>query len=235
MRPLVKSPTEFSKCGPATSKLQAPVRVFLCQEPKSRLGGTSALQYIRHGESTGVSRRNLQAAGGRWYDLGEQPVADVILPIAFNDRFFVVLNDAKFEVHQRFATIVLDDEHKHLSRALAVLLHSSVFALAAEILGRRGLGRECWTSRQTTGGRLSSLTSQSYRSENWHDWWSYGPSWRYRLRCTWLMRCKMTCAGGWIAWFSQILLTGRRIACHGFTGLASPCSTASRLAKAVSI
>ena len=141
LRPLVKSPTEFSEFGPTTSNLQDPICVFLCQEPKSQLVGTKALQYIRHGESTGVNRRNLQASGGRWYDLGEQPVADVILPIAFNDRFFVVLNDARFEVHQRFATIILDEDHKYLSHALAVLLHSSVFALAAEILGRRGLGQ----------------------------------------------------------------------------------------------
>ncbi|MGO8747718.1 MAG: Eco57I restriction-modification methylase domain-containing protein, partial [Thermoguttaceae bacterium] len=141
LRPLVKSPTEFSEFGPTTSNLHDPICVFLCQEPKSQLVGTKALQYIRHGESTGVNRRNLQASGGRWYDLGEQPVADVILPIAFNDRFFVVLNDARFEVHQRFATIILDEDHKYLSHALAALLHSSVFALAAEILGRRGLGQ----------------------------------------------------------------------------------------------
>jgi hypothetical protein len=141
LRPLVKSPTDFDSIGPATSLLSAQKFVFLCPEAKSALRGSGAFRYISDGESRGVQRANLACVGGYWWNLGIQATPDIILPIAFNDRFFVVLNDARFEVHQRFATVRLLEEQRALCIPLAAYLNSTVVALMAEVLGRRGLGQ----------------------------------------------------------------------------------------------
>lgn len=141
LRPLCKSPAEFVKIPPRTSKLLKCELVFLCHEPKPELRGTKALKYIEYGEQKGFHRRNLQSVGGRWYDLGDAQVRHILLPIAFNDRFFAIVNDAKYEVHQRFATITLDKETKVHRDLLAAILNSSVVALMVEVLGRRSLGQ----------------------------------------------------------------------------------------------
>ena len=67
--------------------------------------------------------------------------------------FFVVLNDARFEVHQRFATLILDEDHKHLSHALAVLLAARSSRWRPRFWAAAAWGREHWTFRRTTGGR----------------------------------------------------------------------------------
>jgi hypothetical protein len=144
LKKLVKSPAEFKDLAPRTSLLSPSPLVFLCHEPMNRLHGTGALRYIAHGESLGYGERNLARSGGRWYDLGQQPLADVILPIAFHDRFFIVVNDAGAEAHQRFATFRLVDDvakREELIELLAGILSSAVVPLQAEVLGRRGLGQ----------------------------------------------------------------------------------------------
>jgi len=141
IRPLVKSPTDFRACAPRTSALGTGLHVFLCHKDKAHLRGTRALRYIMHGEELEVHRRNVNGAGGRWYDLGPQPNSQLILPIAFNERFFVVLNDAAAEVHQRFATVIFQPGSVDLVKPVAALLSSSLIPLMAEVLGRRSLGQ----------------------------------------------------------------------------------------------
>ncbi len=141
LRLLVKSPTQFSAFGPATSNLPRERWVFLCEASKSSLRDTGALRYIKAGEAQRVDKGNLACVDGKWWNLGTQPIPQLILPIAFNDRFFAIHNDANFEVHQRFATIVLDDPYQDYALSLAAYLNSTLVALMAEVYGRRGLGQ----------------------------------------------------------------------------------------------
>lgn len=141
LKPLVKSPVQFRSAPPYTSHLAREWFVFLCHADNSQLRGTRALRYIRHGERSGVPRRNLTTRTGHWYDLGRQTIPDLILPIAFHERFFVIANDARAQVHQRFATIAVDRGHQTLVPALAAVLSSSLVVLLAEVLGRHGLGQ----------------------------------------------------------------------------------------------
>ncbi len=141
LRPLVKSPTDFAQIPPLTSKLAPDTFVFICGETRADLKGTGALRYICFGENEGVHKRNLVRSAGLWWNLGNKPVPDIILPIAFNDRFFVVLNDARYEVHQRFAVITVTHSHRNLIVPLAAYLNSTIVALMAEVLGRKGLGQ----------------------------------------------------------------------------------------------
>lgn len=140
LKVLVKSPLQFRLTPPHTSDLARDWFVFLCHTDKSELQGTNALRYIRHGQRTGITRRHLTSHANRWYDLGRQPTADLLLPIAFHERFFVAMNDARAESHQRFATITIDRGRQQLAPALAALLSSSLVVLLAEVLGRHGLG-----------------------------------------------------------------------------------------------
>jgi hypothetical protein len=141
LRPVVKSPTDFSDIGPLTSLLSPETFVFLCKETKASLKATGALRYIAFGEDEGVGKRNVARVGGLWWNLGDQPTPDIILPIAFNDRFFVVQNDAGYEVHQRFAVIRLARQHRNLIVPLTAYLNNTIVALMAEVLGRKSLGQ----------------------------------------------------------------------------------------------
>ncbi|MBI3864485.1 MAG: N-6 DNA methylase [Planctomycetia bacterium] len=140
LKPLVKSPLQFQRRPPRTSGLDREWLVFLCRDTRFDLRGTHALSYIRHGERIGVPRRNVTGRDNRWYDLGSQVTPDLILPIAFHERFFVVENDARSQVHQRFATVTVDRAQWVLIPVLAAVLSSSLTVLLAQVLGRHGLG-----------------------------------------------------------------------------------------------
>jgi hypothetical protein len=141
LKPLVKSPTEFVETGPLTSSLHNKYFVFLCDQDKSSLQNTGALNYINFGESKGIHEKNLARVAGLWWNLGKQQHAQIILPIAFNDRFFAIHNDAKYEVHQRFATLTIEKPYENNVIPIVVSLNSTITALMAEVLGRRNLGQ----------------------------------------------------------------------------------------------
>ncbi|HAV10003.1 MAG TPA: hypothetical protein DCX22_00035 [Dehalococcoidia bacterium] len=138
--PLIKSPTQFSNIGPATSNLSPKYFVFICDKKRTSLRGTNALEFIKWGETKSFNESNLAKVDGLWWNLGLQDTYDIILPIAFSDRFFAVHNDAKCEVHQRFATIRVNEKRKKHIISLVSFLNSTITALEAEILGRRNLG-----------------------------------------------------------------------------------------------
>lgn len=127
LRPLIKSPSEFA-AHRQTKKLAPRRWLFLCEDEIDKLTGTGAAAYIAHKKA-------------RAYQLGEQATPDLLLPIAFHDRYFVAINDAGWQVHQRFATVRLTAEQKPLTKALAAVLSSNVLALFAETVGRHSLGQ----------------------------------------------------------------------------------------------
>jgi hypothetical protein len=139
--PLVKSPTQFVNVGPATSNLPPKHFVFICDRSRSSLRGTNALEYIKWGEHQGFDEGNLARVKGLWWNLGIQEPFELILPIAFNDRFFAIHNDAKFEVHQRFATLRFGEKHRKYISPVVAFLNSAITALEAEVFGRRSLGQ----------------------------------------------------------------------------------------------
>ena len=139
--PLVKSPTQFINVGPATSNLLSEHFVFICESTRAALRGTNALEYIKWGEHQGFDDANLAGVKGLWWNLGTQELSDVILPISFNDRFFAIHNDAKYEVHQRFATLRFDMKNRKHIIPVVTFLNSAVTALEAEVFGRRSLGQ----------------------------------------------------------------------------------------------
>jgi hypothetical protein len=141
VRPLVRSPAEFLRYPPRTAALPPQSFLFLCDAPPETLRGTGAGRHVESGAARQLPVRLGRAEDERWYFLGSQPPAHVLLPIAFHDRYFVVLNDAGWEVHQRFAALSLTSEALPWARALCALLCAQPVVLCIEILGRRSLGQ----------------------------------------------------------------------------------------------
>lgn len=131
LRPLARSPQRFIEVPPRTSL--APVEHLLLRvRDPGRLRESAPLRGY-------LERAGLHSAGRRpAWDLGDAPEASLLLPVAVHDRYFVVLNDAGWEAHQRFVTVSLEEDDWR--EELAAVLSSFLVPLGMEVLGRRSLG-----------------------------------------------------------------------------------------------
>ena len=78
---------------------------FWCHQSRESLRGTSALEYIRYGESEGYHTGSSVASRQNWYSLPEQRRANLFWPRAFFERFICYLAPRNVMASDRFFTI----------------------------------------------------------------------------------------------------------------------------------
>src|SRR5712692_3993440 len=83
LRPVIKSPRECKSILIDPSVLKS--RLFLCHKTKEELKGTSALEYIKWGESQAFHKRPSCANRPRWWDLGERRLPPIISPSSVSE------------------------------------------------------------------------------------------------------------------------------------------------------
>jgi hypothetical protein len=118
--------------------------LFVCNQPKSKLGGTNALRYIRWGEKqttpSGVPWPKVPSVAGRqwWYQVPENLVADFLVLRFRDERHYTPGNPSSFAVGD---TVFVGAFREGPTAAVGLaLLNSFVSFLSAEVIGRTNLG-----------------------------------------------------------------------------------------------
>jgi len=113
--------------------------------PKSALKKTHVLDYIHFGEretfGTRIATHKRPSCASRklWYDLGNYPVANIILPKLVQYRHIVSWNPRKLPVN--CALMVVDGNPGISNKALAAVLNSTLTAFIKPYFSRK-LGNE---------------------------------------------------------------------------------------------
>ena len=137
LRPLVKSPRDCLSRVVNTAAL--PHVAFVVHRGKRSLAGTTALDYIRWGESQGFHARPTCAARERWYDIGERPPAHLAwIKGVWTRHFSPLLPGAGIALDQQLYGVELREPS--LCKVIAALLNSTWAALCAELGGRVNFG-----------------------------------------------------------------------------------------------
>ena len=135
LKPVIKSSRECKGIKIDKSKLS--LYLFYCHEPKAKLKGTRALEYIKWGENQYFSERPSCNSRRYWWNVGERNIAPIINPCSFSDISRTFLNDG---VHcdKRLYEIYPKTEERILP--LLYSLNSTLTTLFLELGSRTGLG-----------------------------------------------------------------------------------------------
>ncbi len=151
LKPVIKSPRELKTILVRLEDLSN--LVFMCHEPKNKLSGTKALEYINWGEKQGYQNRptckgreswqgletwndlDTWADAGRWWNLGIWEISKNILPMFERERNYCFLNEANAYIDAALywcyrKTNTVDE------RTLNIFLNSMFFKLLKELLSR---------------------------------------------------------------------------------------------------
>jgi len=129
--PLVKSPTEFAHRPPVASG-SGQWFLFVCpQGGDSPPPNSGARRYI------GQYAPEASRSGNAWWSLDLGEPAEILLPVGFGERLFVVANPEMASAHQRFATLYTKPGAVPI---LLALLRCSITLYFVELFGRRTLG-----------------------------------------------------------------------------------------------
>lgn len=93
LKPVIKSPRELKTIIVRLEDLN--YLVFMCHEPKSKLVGTKALEYINWGEKQKFHERPTCKSREKWWDLGIWEISKNILPMFENERKYCFYNISK--------------------------------------------------------------------------------------------------------------------------------------------
>jgi len=151
LRPIVTSPRDVNFLDLRTSEVSEVL--FYCNDPKARLQGTHALNYINWGESARVEITRGAARGtfvkgyhripsfrGKqlWYAVGDRQPAAILVPRLMWERLFVIRNDAQALANDRFYEVRPKDDG--YEKPLLAYLNSVLGRLSMEVCGRTTLG-----------------------------------------------------------------------------------------------
>lgn len=129
---LIKSPIQFLHKPPVVQE-DSEWLLFVCRRVRESLSqDTGALRYIQQEEL----RLHRPCAG--WWALDHYEPAEILLPVGFGERLFVVSNPALAAAHQRFATLYPKES---AGPVLLALLRCSLTLYFVELFGRRTLGQ----------------------------------------------------------------------------------------------
>ncbi len=136
LQPVIKSPRECKRIviDPADLKF----RLFMCHAERKALEGTTALEYIKWGESQGFHNRPSCKGRARWWDLGKRQKSPIISPSSFSELYRVFLNQANVLADKRLYEIYFENEKK--TNAMLVVLNTTLTTLMVELNSRTGLG-----------------------------------------------------------------------------------------------
>ncbi|MDI6752829.1 MAG: N-6 DNA methylase [Thermodesulfobacteriota bacterium] len=107
---------------------------FTVDEDKSKLKGTGALSYIKHGEQLKIHTGSTYKNKTDWYKFGVREPADLLVPCGMRERLFCVMNSAKAISSNSFTEIRL--KNKADMPAVWTFMNSSLGWLFLEINGR---------------------------------------------------------------------------------------------------
>lgn len=108
---------------------------FMCNKSKNELKNTSALKYIKWGETKGFNRRRTVSGRRFWWSLGEWKEPKIIIPCSINESFRVFNNNAHVFPDKRMYFSNPEDVNAYL-----LSVNSTLYALMQEINSRAGLG-----------------------------------------------------------------------------------------------
>ncbi len=111
---------------------------FTVDEDKTKLRGTGALSYIKHGEQLKIHMGSTYKNKTDWYKFGVREPADLILPCGIGDRIYCSLNSARVISSNSFTEIRVKDK-KH-SEPIWALFNSAIGWLLMELHGRSSMG-----------------------------------------------------------------------------------------------
>jgi len=131
--PLIKSPKECKSIVVDMCDLH--YHVFICNEDISSLSNSSALEYIKWGESQGFHMRSMCTARKNWYELKISSLPNLIWIKSIHDRY----------LHSRIPFRALVDQRLygmsyHHPVRLNIVLNSTLSILFKELIGRVNLG-----------------------------------------------------------------------------------------------
>ena len=134
LKPLIKSPKEIK--GIIIQPKYLNHVVFVCNDPKSKLRKTKALEYINWGEKQKIPDRRTIKSRKIWYSLPQIPKADILFNQFFYEKFQFPWNKNEFLVDHAFYYVIYPQKTKNL----VLLLNSVINFLIVEIIGRTNLG-----------------------------------------------------------------------------------------------
>lgn len=134
LKPLIKSPKEIK--GVFINPKYLDYLAFVCDEPKSELKGTNALEYIKWGEKHKLQERSTCKQRKLWYSLPKLPKPDILFNQVFGEKFQFPLNNTNFIIDHSFNYIICPENTENL----VLLLNSVINFLIVEIIGRTNLG-----------------------------------------------------------------------------------------------
>jgi rubrerythrin len=139
LKPVIKSPKELKTIIVRLEDLNH--LVFMCHEPKSKLAGTKALEYIKWGEKQGYQNRPTCRSRNLWWDLGEQEKNSYLWSRIHNDSHRI------YRSHIYAADTFSVLYPKYDFDITGAILNSTMVWFGKELHGRKVLGE----------GGLSSL------------------------------------------------------------------------------
>ena len=137
LKPVIKSPRECKSIRVDPNQLH--FKLFMCHANKAALSGTSALEYIKWGESHGYHQRPSCRSRTRWWDLGKQPPFDWLI-LRFRDkRNWTPVNETQSLLAGDVVFTATLHNRDTIQSANAVA-NSTLAVLVSEIYGRVNLG-----------------------------------------------------------------------------------------------
>ncbi len=111
---------------------------FAVDENKTKLKGTGALSYIKHGEQLKIHMNRTYNNKALWYKFEPRQAADLILPCGIGDRIYCSLNKAKAISSNSFTEIRL--KKQNYSEVIWMFFNSALGWLLIELHGRSSMG-----------------------------------------------------------------------------------------------
>ena len=131
LKPVIKSPRECKSIRVDPSQLQ--FKLFMCHADKAALAGTTALEYIKWGETQAFHQRPSCRSRTRWWDLGEESGNSIFVKEA-DETSAVFYNPDNYLVDCRLY-------YANLSNDILLFLNSAIGAMFFELYSRSGLGK----------------------------------------------------------------------------------------------
>lgn len=136
LKPVIKSPRELKTIMVRLEDLN--YLVFMCHEPKGKLSGTKALEYIKWGEMQSYQNRPTCRQRERWWNLGEQEISLCGYPMVNYDRLIVSHNGKFYNDANIVGIYPQKSEYKNF--LFTMILNSSFNMIYWELFGISNLG-----------------------------------------------------------------------------------------------
>ena len=133
LKSVIKSPKECSRILINPDELK--YKIFICHNNKKDLKGTSALEYIKWGESQQYNKRPTCYARERWYELKPDKWPTLIWVKSINDRHL----QCRIPFHALVDQRLYEMTHPQ-SVCLNIVMNSAITFLFKELYGRVNLG-----------------------------------------------------------------------------------------------